>query len=309
MKDKIFDVVIVGGGPAGLTSALYCGRAKLSVLVIEKKDFGALVSSHKIENYPGVEKLTGKELYLKMKEQTLEYEVSYMEANFLGLSFDEEVKIVKTDIRNIKCKSVIIATGSKKTGIKKIEGEEFYLGKGVSYCATCDGAFTRNLEVSLVGKGEELLEEALYLTKYARNINIFITDDKVVENEDIYKILLENEKVRFYFNCNLMKIEGEEFVERILIEVDKEIKTVSTQFVFLYLGTKQTTEIYTEISSLDKNGYIITDELMKTNVDGIFAIGDVRSKPVRQVATAVSDGAIAGIEVTKYILKKKNKAQ
>lgn len=305
MKNRVYDVVIIGGGPAGLTTALYTGRAKLSVLVIEKADFGALVSSHKIENYPGVEKLTGKELYNKMKEQTKEYDVTYLEANFLGLSVSDEIKVVKTDKKNVEGRTVVIATGSKKNGIKKVSREEEYIGKGVSYCATCDGAFTRNMTVSLVGKGEEILEEALYLTKYSKTINIFITDEKVDESDENFKALSSNEKVNFFYNSKLLEIKGDEFVENIVVEINGERKEVETQFVFLYLGTKQPTEIYSEIAELDENGFIKTDESMRTRIEGVFVAGDIRSKLVRQVTTAVSDGTIAGIEITKYLLKKK----
>lgn len=308
MKNTVYDLIIVGGGPAGLTSALYAGRANLNVLVIEKPNLGSLLMAHKVENYPGIPgSPTGHDVYNIMKEQTLKFNVNYVEGTFLGFDLFSENKIVKTDIANYQSKAVIIATGWSKNSGKKIPGEKEYLGKGVSYCATCDGAFTRNMSVSLVGKGEEVAEEALFLTKYSKEINIFVTDSTLQCDSEIFKTLTENEKVNIFYSCELVEVKGDEYMEEIVVKHQGEVKTFKSQFAFLYLGTKSLSELYGEVGSLDEHGYLITDEHMRTSVEGIFAAGDIRSKVVRQVTTATADGTIAGMEAIKYVLKSKHK--
>ncbi|WP_297596581.1 NAD(P)/FAD-dependent oxidoreductase [uncultured Cetobacterium sp.] len=305
MKNKIYDVVIIGGGPAGLASALYAGRARLSVLVLEKPEVGSLLMAHKIENYPGIAgSPTGKEIQSLMKKQTLDFDVTYVNATFLAFDFSGEHKIVKTDGDNFKTKSVIIATGWAKNESKKLPGEKEYLGKGVSYCATCDGAFTRNMTVSLFGSGEEIAEEALFLTKYSKEINIFIVDECHHCDESIMNVLKSNEKVKIFYSSKLLEIKGDEYVEELVVSHNGEITTFKSQFAFLYLGTKSLAELYGEVAPLDAQGYIVTNEYMHTSIEGVFAAGDVRSKVVRQVTTATSDGTIAALEAIKYVLKK-----
>lgn len=303
--DKIYDTIIVGGGPAGLTSAIYAGRSKLSVLLIEKEDSGSLLMSHKIENYPGFpEGISGKELYTLMKKQASKYDVTFIQGNFLGIEHNENYNLVKTDDKNFKGTTTIIATGVPKNN-KKFPGEKEFLGKGVSYCATCDGAFTKNYISSVIGKGEEIAEEALFLTKYSKHINIFVTEKYNEKYDEIFKFLTEKENISIFYNCSLIEISGDEFVKNITLEIDNETKSFSSDFAFLYLGTKPASEIYSGVVVLDNQGFILTDETMKTKTDTIFAIGDIRSKNVRQVTTATSDGTIAGLEVIKYILKNK----
>ncbi|MGL4988337.1 MAG: NAD(P)/FAD-dependent oxidoreductase [Cetobacterium sp.] len=311
MNAKIYDVVIIGAGPAGLTAALYAGRSNLSVLVIEKPSVGSLLMAHKIENYPGINgSPTGKDIYNLMKEQTTKFNAEFVEATFLGFDLTTEYKIVKTDKESFTAKTVIIASGWAKNGSKKLPGEVEYLGKGVSYCATCDGAFTRNMTVSLFGKGTEIAEEALFLTKYSKEIHMFITDEKEECEDETMATLKANEKVKIHLSTKLLEIKGEEFVEEVVVEEAGVPTTYKSQFAFLYLGTKSLKELYGEVSTLDDSGYIITNESMHTSISGIFAAGDVRSKAIRQVTTATSDGTIAALEAIKYVLKKENlKAQ
>ena len=304
MNKKIDDVIIIGAGPAGLTSALYLGRSNLSVLVIEKPNIGSLLMAHTIENYPGIYgSPSGKLIYETMKKQASEFNVEFKYATLLGFDVYGEEKIVKTDVSNFSTKTIIIATGAAKNGEKKIIGESEFLGKGVSYCATCDGAFTRNHTVSLCGKGEEVIEEAMFLTRFSKEINLFITETE----SEIYNSLLSNlrtfENVHIYFNSVVTAIEGKEYVENVKVLTNGEEKIFKTDFIFLYLGTKSSSELFNEVANLDKKGYIITDENMKTNYDFIFAAGDVRSKDVKQVTTATSDGTIAALSALKYILK------
>lgn len=306
MEKKIYDMIIIGAGPAGLSAALYAGRANLSVLVIEKPNVGSLIMAHKIDNYPGFYgSPSGKLIYETMKKQAMDFNVEFCSATFLGFDIFGEEKIVKTDLSNFFTKTIIIATGNLKNSSKKILGEEKFIGQGVSYCATCDGAFTKNYTVSLCGKGEEIIEEALFLTRYSKVINLFITE----ENNEFYeKNLLELKKfenVNIHFNSIIKEIIGNEFVEKLIVNISGEDREIKSDFVFLYLGTKSNSELYSEVASLDKSGFIITDENMKTNFDFIFAAGDIRSKAIRQVTTATSDGTIAALNALKYILKNK----
>lgn len=310
MENRVYDLIILGAGPAGLTAGLYAGRGNLDVLIIEKPDVGSLLMAHKIENYPGVlTKPSGKELYEIMKNHTLEHNIQFEKATFLGFDMfhKNDYKVIKTDKENFNGKTVIIATGWTKNGAKKLPGEEKFIGGGVSYCATCDGAFTQGMTVSLVGKGEELAEEALYLTKFAKKINIFVTSESLQCDEDIFETLSSNDKVNITYSSELLEIKGNDFVENIIVKHDNEIKEIPSDFIFLYLGTKSSSELYSEVAKVDEKGYIITDEYMQTSIEGIYAAGDIRSKVVRQVTTAAADGTIAGMEAIKYVLKNKKK--
>ena len=306
--EKIYDLVIIGGGPAGLTAGIYAGRSNLSVLVIEKENVGSLYMAHLVDNYPGFpEGITGKELQEKLKKHAERFNVEFYNATFLGIDIYSAPKIVKTDKNNIKAKCIIVAGGTGKFGGKKITGEKEFLGRGVSYCATCDGAFTRNMTVSLFGQGEEVAEEALFLTKYSKEILIFVKDDELICQPELLETLKSNEKVKIITNAELQELKGSEYLDFAVVKVGDEVKEYPVQYAFMYLGTKNLTELYGEIATLDEEGYIITDDSMKTNVEGIFAAGDVRSKKIRQITTAVSDGTIAGMEAIKYILINKNK--
>lgn len=306
--EKIYDLVIIGGGPAGLTSAVYVGRSNLSVLVIEKENTGSLYMAHQVDNYPGFpEGITGKDLQNLMKKQAEKFGAEFMNAVFLGLDIYSEPKVVKTDKINVRAKAVIIAGGTGKFGGKKIKGEKEFLGKGVSYCATCDGAFTRNMTVSLFGNGEEIAEEALFLTKYSKEILIFTKENDLMCRPELLENLKGNEKVKIIANAEIQELKGSEYLDYAVVKVNDEIKEYPVQYAFMYLGTKNSMELYGEFAQLDEDGYIVTDEFMKTRTDGVFAAGDVRSKKVRQVTTAVNDGTIAGMEVIKYLLLKNKK--
>ena len=307
--ENIYDVIVVGGGPAGLTAGIYLGRAKMNVLIIEKKDMGSLRMAHKIENYPGIlNGLSGKEITELMKKQAEELNCKFEYATVLGFDPYEEIKIVKTDTGNFKSKYIIIATGTGKFGNKKIKGESQYLGAGVSYCATCDGAFTRGKTVSLVGKGIEILEEALFLTRYSDNVNLLLTSSELECDDELKEAVSTNEKIKIKLNVKLNEIEGDgEFVNGLKISVGEENQHIDTDFVFLYLGTKNNSEFFGEFADLSETGFIITNEKMETRTKNMYAIGDIREKEVRQVTTATNDGTIAATVIVKDFLKNKNK--
>lgn len=303
----VYDVIIVGGGPAGLTAGLYTSRAKLNTLIIEKKETGSLIMAHKVDNYPGFPMgISGKDLYKLMKEQTERFGANFVDATVLDFDvYSEENKIVKTDKGNFRGKTVIIATGTGNSDNKKIKGEKELLGNGVSYCATCDGAFTKFMEVSLFGQGEEVAEEALFLTKFAKKIRIFVNASELKCNQEVFDALANSDKVEIIYNAELVEIKGNEYVESVDVKIDGELKNYSTAFAFLYLGTKSKAEMYGTITDLDNHGFIVTKDGLKINVDGMYAAGDIRSGVVRQVTVAVAEGTIAAMEVIKEVLKKK----
>lgn len=307
--EKIYDVIIVGGGPAGLTAGIYTGRGKLSTLIIEKSGSGSLLMAHKIDNYPGFpEGISGRELYNLMKKQSEKFGAEFVDATVLDFDmYNEDGKIVKTDRGNFKGKAVIIATGTGNSGSKKLKGEKEFLGKGVSYCATCDGAFTKFMEVALLGQGEEVAEEALFLTKFAKSIKIFVNGEKLQCSEKTLEALINSGKVEIITDAELVEIKGGEYVESLDVKIKDEVKNYPTAFAFLYLGTKNKSEMYGTFADLDEHGYIKTGADLKLNVEGVYAAGDVRAGVVRQVTVAVADGTVAGMEVIKEILKRKEK--
>lgn len=304
--NKVYDMVIVGGGPAGLTAAIYAGRANLDVLVIEKRNIGSLLIAHSVDNYPGFpDGISGKDLYELKRKQALKYGVEIVDGTFLELDIFADPRVVKTDVENYHAHTVILASGWPKNNEKKVAGEQEFVGRGVSYCATCDGAFTRNLTVGLFGQGDEVAEEALFLTRYSKEILIFAPEGDLKCHDELRDALAKHDNVKMVSNSKLKTITGNDYVEEVVVEEDGEDRKYSLDYTFLYLGTKNAEELYAGVAALDPNGYIITGEDMKTQVDGIYAAGDIRAKNIRQVTTAVADGTIASMEATKYILKKK----
>ncbi len=306
MEKIVYDLIVVGGGPAGSTAALFGARSNFKVLVLEKKDVGALVSAHKIDDYLGFpEGIIGKDLYENMKKQAQKFGVEYVEDTFLELDIYSSPKLVKATNGVYEGKAVVLATGWPKNLGKKLKGEKEFLGNGVSYCATCDGFFTRGRKVALFGNGHEVAEEALFLTQHAKEIVVAVEEDDLLVDAELKDKLLNNEKVELITNAKLLEIMGSDYVEKVKISQNGEEKEIDTEFAFLYLGTKSTADLYQGFATLNDEGYIITEDNMASNVEGVWIAGDLRAKAYKKVATAVSDGTIAGIEVIKYLMKNK----
>lgn len=305
MENKFFDCIILGGGPAGLSAALYSARAGLKSAIIDESAIGGTPTNYcEIENYLGFSKIQGYELCEKFENHVDMFDIEkfpYEEIQEPDLV--SPIKTIKTLDKEFSAKSVIIATGasSKKLGVK---GEIENIGRGVSYCAVCDGAFYKDKITTVVGGGNSALEEALYLTRFASKVYLIHRRDEFRADEIIQKRVRENKKIELVLNSTVEEIFADKFVEKIKIKNTKtnEISYIETQGVFPYIGLTPNSKMFSTQVKTDNQGFIETDCSMKTNLEGVYAIGDVRTTPLRQVITAVSDGAIAGVEVSKYLM-------
>lgn len=308
-QTKELDIIIIGAGPAGLTAAIYASRAKLKVLVLENATIGGQVrSSYTVENYPGFDIIEGNELADRMENQATKLGAKIDEFDsIISVDLTDEKKLIETETYLYNAKAVIIATGAspKKLPIKE---EGIYSGKGIHYCAVCDGAMYEGKTIGVIGGGNSALEEALFLSKFGKV--------KIIRRYDYFngeKITLEevqsNKNIEILWNEDIKEIKGDNKVEIAIIEntKTKEVKELNLDAVFVYIGSEPKTELIKNQITLNKQGYVITDENMKTNVKGVFAIGDVREKTFRQITTAVSDGTIAALMAEKYINEKGRK--
>lgn len=302
--DEEQDVIILGGGPAGLTAGIYAGRNLWKTLIIERTMIGGNAAlTEKIDNYPGFpEGITGEELVRRMESQAKKFGSKILESDVLSIKIEGIWKIIETSKGIYKAPTLIIATGTRP---KKLEvpGEEEFTGKGVSYCAVCDGAFFMGKKVAVVGGGDSAVEEAIYLTKFSEEVTIIHRRDTLRAEKINQKRAFSNPKIKFLWNHIVKAIEGDKKVERLVLEDLKthEIKIFPVDGVFIYIGLIPNTELFKGLLNLDPNGFIITDEKMHTSIPGIYAAGDVRGKILRQIVTAVSDGAIAGMEASKFL--------
>lgn len=306
---EIYDVIIIGAGPAGLSAGLYASRSRLKTLIIEKeKSGGQIVTTNEVENYPGsIEKSSGPSLTARMVQQADEFGAERIIDTVLEVNLDDKIKTIKGEKNEYKAKAVIIATGAVPRPIG-IPGEKELTGKGVSYCATCDGAFFTDLEVYVVGGGDAAVEEAIFLTKFARKVTIIHRRDELRAVKSIQEKAFKNEKIDFMWDSVVKEIKGDGLVSSMVVENTKtgeQTEVVADEDdgmfgIFVFIGYLPATEIFEGKVNME-NGYIPTDAEMRTNVDGVFAAGDCRVKTVRQVVTATGDGAIAAIQAEKYI--------
>jgi thioredoxin reductase (NADPH) len=309
MEKKVeqYDVVIIGGGAAGLTAGIYCGRARLNTLLIEKSLVGGLATyTNEIENYPGFpDGSTGLGLMELFQKQAKKFGVKFKLTDVKGVKLQGDTKIVETFRTDYEAKVVIIASGGKPrlTGAK---GEDLYLyDKGISFCATCDAAANTGKTVMVIGSGDAAIEEGMFLTKFADKVIVSVMHDEgIMDCNEIAKgQALENPKMEFIWNTLPEEFVGEERLSSVVLKNTKtnELIKVDVDSCFLFIGYLPNTEIFREQIDLNRAGYVITNEKMETNIPGVFGAGDVRDKFLKQVATAVGDGAIAGYGAEKYI--------
>ena len=307
---KELDLIIIGGGPAGLTAAIYAGRAKLDVLLLENKILGGQVrNSFTIENYPGFKSVQGSRLADLMQEQAAEFGAVIDEFDLIEkIYLSDDEKIIKTEMYIYKPKAVIIATGAvpKKLPIK---GENEFQGKGIHYCAVCDGAMYEGKNIAVVGGGNAALEEALFLTRFAEKVYLIRRYDYFRAEKSAIEEVYNNPKIEVLLNEDLIEAKGDDFLKKVVLKntVSNEISELEVEAVFGYIGTEPKTSDVKEYLKVTEQGYIITDEDMQTNIKGVYAAGDVRDKKYRQITTAVSDATIALLNAEKYILQGEKK--
>ena len=304
---NLYDAAIIGGGPAGLTAALYLARAKYRVIIIEKEKFGGQITiTHEVVNYPGVEHTSGAELTETMRSQAESFGAEFMLAEVESLDMSGDIKTVKTDRGEIKCFGVLLATGAhpRTVGFK---GEEEFRGRGVAYCATCDGEFFTDKEVFVIGGGFAAAEEAVFLTKYAKHVTILIRRDDFSCAKSAADVAKNHPKITVLPNTEVVDVSGDStlrairYRNRLSGEVTEHRAPEGDNIgVFVFAGYSPATALIKDIAELTPEGYVVTDRSMKTSVDGLYAAGDVCVKALRQVVTAVGDGALAATELEKY---------
>ena len=304
--ENLYDVIIVGGGPAGLTAALYLARAKYRVLVLEKEAFGGQISiTHEVVNYPGIAKTSGKALTDTIRQQAESFGAEFVLAEATGFDLAGDIKTVHTGKGDYRCFGILLATGAhpRTVGFK---GEEEHKGRGVAYCATCDGEFFTGKEIFVVGGGYAAAEESVFLTKFARHVTILVRKDDFSCAASVSDQAKNHEKITVLYNTVMEEVSGENgltyarYKNTATGEVT-EVKSAESFGVFIFAGYAPATESVKGIVELNEQGYIVTDASQKTSAEGVYAAGDVCIKPLRQVVTATSDGALAATELEKYV--------
>jgi len=305
MKKADYDLVIIGGGPAGLTAGIYASRARLNVLLLEKAaPGGQVLVSDWIENYPGFPiGSSGYDLVTKMVEQAKRFGLNIETSEVLSLDLSEAVKKIELNDKTITTLSIIIATGAspKKLGVP---GEDMFIGKGVSFCATCDGPFFKEHVVAAVGGGDTAVQESIYLTKFAKKVYLIHRRDELRATKILQERAIANDKIEFVWDSVVTGIVGGlTNVEKINVKNVKtgEEKEIPVSGCFVWVGTFPNTSFLKDTLKVDENGFIIADHKMETSVPGVFAVGDVRNTPLRQIVTAVGDAAIAAVSAEHYI--------
>lgn len=304
VKREIYEVIIIGGGPGGLTAGLYTSRARLSTLLIESALFGGqMTTTELIENYPGFPQgVTGDELSRLMEGQAKRFGMETVTEEVVRVGLEGDMKVVQTYESTYRCEALIISTGTeyRKLGVP---GEKEFAGKGVSYCAICDGAFFRDSQIVVVGGGDSALTEALFLTKFAKELTIIHRRDALRGTKIYQERALANPKIKFLWNSIVQEIKGDSMVRSIIVKNVKtgEIKEFETEGAFLFVGLVPRTQFLKGIVEMDEGGYVLTNEHCETSAKGIFAVGDCRKKLLRQIATAVGDGATAAFAAEKFL--------
>lgn len=302
-KDSVYDVIIVGAGPGGLSAALYVARARLKTLVLERATEGGQITlTNTVEDYPGFVLITGQELADKFVEHAREFGTNFANEEVVEMDLTGETKKIRTDLGNeYTSKVVIISTGSnpRKLGV---QGEEEFANRGVSYCAVCDGSFFKDKPLVVVGGGDSAVEEAIYLSKIASKVTVVHRRDKLRAQKIVQERAFKIPNIKFIWDSVVSEIGGNNSVEYVVLKNVKtgELTKYSTSGVFIYVGLVPNSELVKDIVKTDEYGFILTNEHMETNVKGVYAVGDVRKTVLRQVVTAAADGAIAAVDLIKY---------
>ena len=300
----MYDTMIIGAGPAGMTAALYAARSNLKVALLERGIYGGQMNNTaEIENYPGYARISGPELAEKMFEPLENLGVEHLFGQVEKIEDHGDFKKIITEDEVFETKTVILAPGANHRHLG-VPGEEEYNSRGVSYCAVCDGAFFRDEDLLVVGGGDSAVEEAIFLTRFAKSVTIVHRRDQLRAQKLLQERAFANEKISFIWDSVVKEIKGDDRrVTNVVFENVKTGQSSESDFggVFVYVGLDPVSDFVKDLGICDEAGWIVTDQHMKTAIDGIYAIGDVRQKDLRQITTAVGDGAVAGQEVYKYI--------
>ncbi|MDE5898905.1 MAG: FAD-dependent oxidoreductase [Treponemataceae bacterium] len=312
--ENMYDVVVVGGGPAGLTAALYLARARYRVVVVEKEQFGGQITiTSEVVNYPGVARTDGRALTETMRKQAADFGAEFLLTEATGLELDGDIKKVRTGRGTLSCFGVLLATGAHPRMVG-FEGEADFRGHGVAYCATCDGEFFTGKEVFVVGGGFAAAEEGVFLTKYARHVTILIRGEDFTCAKSVADAARNHEKITVLTNVEVQGVYGNSAVRRLVYRnivtgetTEYKAPDGETFGVFVFAGYEPATALVDGRAALDEAGYVVTDKNQKTSVDGLYAAGDVCIKSLRQVVTAVGDGALAATELERYAAEMQKK--
>jgi thioredoxin reductase (NADPH) len=306
VSQRMRDLIIIGGGPAGLTAGIYAGRSRLDVLLLEGRSLGGQAATTDLmENYPGFpDGISGIELASRMEQQARKFGLAIVTDEASSVTWEQDQTFVTTTLggKRFPSRAVIAAMGAEYRRLG-IPGEDEFTGRGVSYCATCDGPFFKDRSIAVIGGGESAVTEALYLTRFAREIHLIHRRDQLRAAKILKERILNHPALRFHWNSLAQEIRGADLVEALLIRnvLTGEPSEIPLQGVFIFAGLVPRTGILRGLVQLDEQGYIIANSRMQTSVPGLFAAGDVRQKPLRQVSTAISDGALAAFAAEKYL--------
>lgn len=296
------DIIVIGGGVAGMTSALYALRQNKSVTLIEKDSIGGQIAqSPRVENFPTIKSVSGSELADRLFSQIVDLGVNFEFGKVLKIKKQEGIFKVETEFNTFESKAVILATGVVHRKLN-LENEEKFIGKGISYCALCDGAFYKGDDIVLIGDGNTALQYALLLSGYARTVQVVTMFDKFFGDKYLVEALKNKDNIKVIHNAKTIKLNGDEKLSSVEFErPDKSVFEIKTPALFVAIGQVPNNKLFEDLADLDKNGYFVVDESLQTKTKGLFVAGDCRAKNVRQLTTAVSDGAIAATSACNYL--------
>ena len=303
----MYDILIIGAGPGGMSAAIYGARANMSVAIIDKEaPGGKVLKTDAIENYPGFNSVNGADLASKMFEQVVNYGTEFIFGEVVKVNnFDDHKEVVMDSGEVYEAKTIIIATGNenKKMGLDR---EDYFYAKGLSYCAICDGALYKGKEMAVIGGGNSALQEALFLTNFAKKVYIIHRRDQFRGESTLVDRVKSNDKIELLLNYIPYSLNGDKHVTGLTIQnkLDNSLKTLDVEIVFPFIGFEPKTDFVKHLGILDEQGYVLVDENMKTSLDGIYSVGDVNHKNLRQIVTACNDGAIAAIAIQHYLQNK-----